>query len=263
MIELAIKQDGRYAYEYVLSQKETIKVQVWPNVQATLILTFKGESIELDKQLQLGENSFLRLLYKQECQNMTSMEIVDVQENAEIYVGYDELGQNSSDVHADYNLSAPMARAHVLTTALVQDKKHYEISCNHLAKFTASNMENYAINKPGGNIHYVVAGKIAKYAVRSSSRQSTRVLTMDAKDKVSVTPLLLIDENDVEASHACSIGEMNEEHLYYLQSRGLSKEAALGLLTLSYVLPITDVLEGWDEKQKELQDELNSKVGLA
>ena len=76
-----------------------------------------------------------------------------------------------------------------------------------------------------------------------------------------VIPLLLIDENDVKASHALTIGQPDADQLYYLQSRGLSTKQAVGLLSVGYFLPVIDLVE--DEELKDsLRQEMESKVGL-
>lgn len=104
-------------------------------------------------------------------------------------------------------------------------------------------------------------GKIVKGAHDSASHQASRVLTLSNQQSSEVIPLLLIDENDVKASHATTLGQPDENQLYYLQSRGLTREQALGLLTIGYMMPITTVLD--DEKlAAELKNEIETKVGL-
>ena len=39
-------------------------------------------------------------------------------------------------------------------------------------------------------------------------------------------PILLIDEDEVTAGHAASVGQVNQEHVYYLMSRGIPREEA-------------------------------------
>ena len=51
--------------------------------------------------------------------------------------------------------------------------------------------------------------------------------------------IVLIDEYDVQASHAMSIGRVDEEQLYYLMSRGLSKEDATQMIILGFIEPFT------------------------
>ena len=60
---------------------------------------------------------------------------------------------------------------------------------------------------------------------------------------------MCIDENDVEASHAAVVGKINEEHIFYLCSRGLGEEEAKRLITLGYLNPIIAYFD--DQRIKE------------
>ena len=48
-------------------------------------------------------------------------------------------------------------------------------------------------------------------------------------------PILLIDENDVTAGHAASIGQVDPEDMYYLMSRGLDKATAERLVVRGFL----------------------------
>jgi ABC-type transport system involved in Fe-S cluster assembly, permease component len=48
-------------------------------------------------------------------------------------------------------------------------------------------------------------------------------------------PILLIDENDVIAGHAASVGRVDQGQMYYLMSRGLTKEVAQRLVILGFL----------------------------
>lgn len=264
MISININKDGLYRYAYEINGEETFNLEIAENVHATCILDFKGSTFSLHKQIKLFANSSLHILYRNECDAYTSNEIIQLYEYANMSVGYFELDENKAEVNAVYELLEAEANVDVVTTTLAKCKKAYNITCDHKHPNTYSNIENYAINDQFGELNIVASGKIEKGAKGSKSHQSTRVLTLadSDKEKVSVTPLLLIDENDVEASHACGIGEMNEDHLYYLQTRGLDKRAALGLLTLSYILPILKVVEEEKEVKEEMEALIQRKVGL-
>ena len=69
--------------------------------------------------------------------------------------------------------------------------------------------------------------------------------------------MLLIDENDVEASHATSLGQPDENQLYYMQSRGLSRQSAMELITLGYLLPIASKIQN-----EKLRDILEKQIEL-
>ena len=122
-------------------------------------------------------------------------------------------------------------------------------------------MENYAVVEEGGQYRMEAPGKIIKGARESNSHQKTRVLTMSERHSSEVVPVLLIDENDVKASHATTLGQPDENQLYYLQTRGLSRRQALGLLTVGYIMPITELFDQ-EEVRTALKDEIEMKVGL-
>ncbi len=262
MAFLEINKDGVYQYSYC-GEEENITIELKENVNATVMVSFDGDTMKVQKKIVLKENSTLHLLYRNASLHFTSEEHVQVFENAKLHVGYFEVNNAVTKVKALYELLDREASVDVITTTYATKAKDYDITCLHKHASTYSNMENYAINDHDGKINIVASGNIQKGAKGSKSHQATRVLTLVEKESVKVTPLLLIDENDVEASHACGIGEMNEDHLYYLQTRGLNKRQALGLLTLSYLLPIVKVVEHNEQLKQMMEDEIQSKVGLA
>ena len=84
---------------------------------------------------------------------------------------------------------------------------------------------------------------------------------MTHQHKCKVDPILLIDEDQVKASHAMTLGQMDENQLYYLMSRGLNTQQALGLLSIGYLMPITQFFED-DEMNMKMKEEMEKKVGL-
>ena len=143
----------------------------------------------------------------------------------------------------------------------VDTSKLNDIEILHEAPHTFGYMENFSVLFDRAHYEMVANGNIQKGCYGSQSHQTTRVLTLGKDHKAQVIPLLLIDENDVKASHAQTIGQPDEEQLYYLKSRGLSQRQAMGLLSIGYLLPILELVS--DEATKEkMREEMESKVGL-
>src|SRR5699024_11713746 len=67
-------------------------------------------------------------------------------------------------------------------------------------------------------------GKIDHGATRANAEQESRLLMLDSGSRGDANPILLIDEDDVTAGHAASVGRVDELQLYYLQSRGIPKD---------------------------------------
>ena len=69
-------------------------------------------------------------------------------------------------------------------------------------------------------------GKIEKGATRANAVQESRVLMLSENARGDANPILLIDEDDVTAGHAASVGRVDPFQLFYLMSRGISKTEA-------------------------------------
>lgn len=105
-------------------------------------------------------------------------------------------------------------------------------------------------------------GFIVKGASKSNAYQSSRLLTLSNKAKADANPMLLIDENDVAAGHGASLGKIDEEQIYYLNSRGLSRKEASRLLVHGFLSPVIEKLKVDKVKIKTISliDEKINKV---
>lgn len=88
----------------------------------------------------------------------------------------------------------------------------------------------------GGGAHAVFNGKIKvrQGAQRTDSRQSSRTLLLTSKAHVDTKPQLEIFADDVKCTHGATIGQLDNEEVFYLQSRGLSEMAARNMLTYAF-----------------------------
>ncbi|HRQ05431.1 MAG TPA: Fe-S cluster assembly protein SufD [Nitrosomonas halophila] len=82
----------------------------------------------------------------------------------------------------------------------------------------------------------VFSGKIMvrPHAQLTDSRQMSRNLLLSDKARVDTKPQLEIFADDVKCAHGATVGQLDKEALFYLQSRGLSDAAARNLLTYAF-----------------------------
>ncbi len=88
----------------------------------------------------------------------------------------------------------------------------------------------------GGAAHAVFNGKIIVRpdAQRTNSSQSSRNLLLTPKARVDTKPQLEIFADDVKCAHGATVGQLDDEAVFYLTSRGLSEAAARNLLTYAF-----------------------------
>ncbi|SCY48098.1 Iron-regulated ABC transporter permease protein SufD [Nitrosospira sp. Nl5] len=93
-----------------------------------------------------------------------------------------------------------------------------------------------------GAAHAVFNGKILvrPNAQRTDSSQSSRNLLLNAKARVDTKPQLEIFADDVKCAHGATVGQLDNDEVFYLKSRGLSEITARNLLTYAFGAEIID-----------------------
>lgn len=71
-------------------------------------------------------------------------------------------------------------------------------------------------------------------AQKTNAFQSNRNILLTDKAQINTKPQLEIWADDVKCSHGCTTGQLDEEAMFYLQSRGISKELARALLLSAF-----------------------------
>lgn len=129
---------------------------------------------------------------------------------------------------------------HLATLSNAKFEKHFDVSFNHVVGNTTALMDNYGVAKDESNIVFSGCNHIINGAKKSVTKQNAKIIVFDKEARGTASPILKIDENDVQASHGAVVGQLNSDHMFYLMSRGLTKEEARMIITLGYLKPISN-----------------------
>lgn len=163
-----------------------------------------------------------------------------------------------------FNIIEEGAEVESKTMMFVKDacvQKHL-IHINHFVGNTKSMMKNHGVVDGTGVGEFENIGFIKQKASMADAQQESRIMTLDEASKAYVHPILLIDEFDVVAGHAGSVGRASEEALYYLQSRGLTRKAAQLLITEGFLRPVVEDITDSFTKER-IEKIISEKVGTA
>lgn len=129
----------------------------------------------------------------------------------------------------------------------------------HFGQHTQGNIMNHGVVKDSATTIFNGIGKIEHGASKSDAEQTSRILILSDKARGDANPILLIDEDDVMAGHAASVGRVDNVQLYYLMSRGISKSEAERLIIHGFLAPVVSQIpiEG---VQKQLTGVIERKV---
>lgn len=220
--------------------------------QLSLILSGSG-NVVLD--FDILENSQWHILVVHSgLGDLSIQENFTIKKDSEVHLSYGQFTKGKIKKNSQYNLVGQGASLYTKGALLIDSYFDWILQSNHLAKNTYAELNNNLVIQRDGFGSLEVIGSIPKGYSQSKTHQMSKILNLGDKAQAHVYPKLLIDENDVEASHAASVGQPEAEHIYYLMSRGLSYDQAVGLLIKGYLHPVVNEIE--DETLKETLFEL-------
>ena len=102
-----------------------------------------------------------------------------------------------------------------------------------------------------GNSKGVFNGKIyvRPQAQKTNAFQANRNILLSDKATVNTKPQLEIWADDVKCSHGCTTGQLDEEAMFYLQTRGINKETARAMMLYAFAVEILENVKNPELKE--------------
>lgn len=214
------------------NNKINIEYDFSDNEYNVLIFNDYEGDVELNDSGNIN-NSTVKINYLQlDKFNLKQKTSIDVNENSSLEVNTTYLATNNKEVVFDLYNKSHDSNVDITNNIVCLQDSSFSLDC---------------------------IGTIVKGAKRSKCHQKSHCLTIDNPKKARVLPVLNIDEDDVEASHSLSSGTIDEEILFYMNSRGLDKKNALNLILKSYLMPNDNYYDAF-ESGKLIQEKAIQKV---
>ncbi len=141
-------------------------------------------------------------------------------------------------------------------------EQHHDISfkVRHIGTNTVCDMKSRAVIDNSARSVYEGLQRVEESAPDTSSFQRENALTLSDRAEVDASPKLMIENNDVEASHAATAGQLPDEELHYMKSRGLTEEDARRLIVKGFFEPIMGEIK-LPELKEQVREEVLAKLG--
>lgn len=151
------------------------------------------------------------------------------------------------------------ATGEVLSIAYAGRGQHQDAGSKmwHLAPDTTSRVISKSVSKNGGRTSYRGLVHVAPNATNAQSYVACDALILDEDSRSDTYPTInVVQENTANIEHEATVERIGEEKLFYLMSRGISKEEAEGLLVNGFIEPVVK------EIPLEYSLELNRLINL-
>ena len=212
------------------------------------VIAQAGAQIKFSAIDRLGENVTAYISRRGKLDNDTMIDwAIGVMNEGNVVADFDSdlYGKGS---HADMKVVALSSGKQVQGI----DTRVTNYGCNSIG-----NILQHGVILEKGTLTFNGIGHIIKGAKGADAQQESRVLMLSDQARSDANPILLIDENDVTAGHAASIGQVDPEDMYYLMSRGLDKATAERLVVRGFLGSVIVEIP-----VKEVRDEMIENIDI-
>lgn len=220
--------DGDYSFTQELFVEEDAAVNI--------IAEYSGNVAHIHSQFQLKPSAKVNYyqLQREECQQ-ADIHVMQYESSCLHIFFADTVDMAKRSVHV--KLQEPFAECHLrglyYLTADLQTLSQ-NILIEHVAKYSKSSMLFKGILDKKSSAAFVGKVYVHQDAQHIDAKQATHHLLLSNDAEAKAKPELEIYADDVKCTHAATVGQLDEEALFYLQSRGIEKSYALQLLTQAF-----------------------------
>src|SRR5881296_2850410 len=175
------------------------------------------------------------------------------------------LGSKLTMKYPSVYMVEPGAHGEILSIAFAGKGQHQDAGGKvvHAAPHTTSKIISKSISKDGGRAGYRGLVKVVKGASDCRSTVNCDALLLDEASRSDTYPYMEIEEDKVSIGHEATVSKIGDEQLFYLQSRGISKDEAAGMIVSGFIEPIVKELpmEYAVEMNRLIQLQMEGSVG--
>ncbi|MDP3987828.1 MAG: Fe-S cluster assembly protein SufB [Candidatus Levybacteria bacterium] len=150
------------------------------------------------------------------------------------------IGSKATMKYPSIYLKGPKAKGTILSLAIAGKDQHQDSGAKaiHLASETSSIINSKSISKDGGKNTFRGLVKVVKGVKNCKSKMSCHSLLLDDKSQANSFPIIDVFDTSSKVSHETTVSSIEENQLFYLRSRGISKKEAESLIVNGFAEPI-------------------------
>ena len=137
------------------------------------------------------------------------------------------------------------------------DDQHFDVASRvwHEAEHTTADLVTRGVLDDEARSVYEGVQDVGREAWNTSSYQRENTLMLSDESEADASPKLIINNHDTEASHSATVGQVDQQDLFYMTSRGVSPRAARNMLVEGFFVPVLDEIA-----VEEFRDDLDDLV---
>lgn len=187
---------------------------------------------------------------------------VRIDRDAELQWIQTVLGGRMTKTNTYLDMAGPGSQGFVHGFMFGDDSQHFHLHTlqRHIVDHTTSDLMIKCVLKDKARSVYQGLIQVSEGAQRTDAYQANRNLLLSSQARADSIPGLEILANDVRCTHGATIGQMDEEQLFYLMSRGLTRFDAQRLIVEGFFMPVLDRIP-LEAVREQLKQVIERKIG--
>ena len=145
-----------------------------------------------------------------------------------------------SDVETELNGDG--SESQIVGTFFGTDDQHFDLNARvwHQAEHTTADLVTRGVLDDVARSVYEGVQDVGEDAWNTSSYQRENTLMLSDDAEADASPKLIIHNHDTEASHSATVGQVDAEDLFYLESRTIDSRTARNMLVEGFFVPVLE-----------------------
>ena len=165
------------------------------------------------------------------------------------------LGSRLSKTSVETRLLGEGSGSQIVGAFFGHDDQHFDLGSRvwHENEHTTADLVTRGVLDDEARSVYEGVQDVGSTAWDTSSYQRENTLMLSDESEADASPKLIINNHDTEASHSATVGQVDDEELFYMTSRGLDPERATDMLVEGFFVPVLEEV-AVDELREDLED---------
>ncbi|GAA0470318.1 Fe-S cluster assembly protein SufD [Halococcus dombrowskii] len=167
------------------------------------------------------------------------------------------LGSRLTKSSVETRLLGDGAESQIIGAFFGHDDQHFDVASRvwHEAEHTTADLVTRGVLDDEARSVYEGVQDVGTEAWNTNSYQRENTLMLSDESEADASPKLIINNHDTEASHSATVGQVDQQDLFYMTSRGVSPRAARNMLVEGFFVPVLDEIA-----VEEFRDDLDDLV---
>ena len=165
------------------------------------------------------------------------------------------IGTRMTKTSVETRLLGDSSESKIVGAFFGHEDQHFDLASRvwHEAEHTTADLVTRGVLDDGARSVYEGVQDVGQEAWDTNSYQRENTLMLSDESEADASPKLIINNHDTEASHSATVGQVDQEDLLYMTSRGIGEERATNMLVEGFFVPVLEEV-AVDELREDLED---------